>query len=335
MNWTEDDEVDSADWIWCWMTLAISLLIVAQALEDGIAQFRRGEFESARKSLSTVQPSPLRDVFLAISEVNTGHCADAEPKLRVRYEVPELRRLAGSALLQCLTLLGRMEEALPLAEKLGREFPRDPDVLYQSARLHMQAFNDTVARLFEHAPASYRVNQLSGEILDVQARPAEAAQEYRKAIAKNPAAINLHYRLGRALLVTGQFDEARREFETELKLNPEDALAEFQIAQIDAAQQKPTAAEHYERALQLRPGFVEAMVALARLRPASAIGLLEEAVKLAPAHESARYGLMVAYRNAGRLADAQTQKAELDRLRKPPEGEFTEFLKRLGEPSKP
>lgn len=332
------------------MTLVISLLLFAQPvgaqpvavqpvenplLENGIAQFRRGEFESARKTLSAVPTSPFRDVFLAIAEVNTGRCAEAEPKLRARYEVPDLRRLAGSALLQCLTVLGRTEEALPLAETLVREFPRDPDVLYQSARLHMQSFNNTVARLFEHAPASYRVNQLSGEILDIQARPAEAAQEYRKAIAKNPNAINLHYRLGRALLVTGQLDEARREFEAERKLNPEDALAEFQIAQIDSAQQRPSAAAHYERALQLRPDFVEAMVPLARLRPANAIALLEQAVKLAPAHESARYGLMVAYRNAGRLADAQAQKAELDRLRKPPEGEFTEFLKRLGEPPKP
>jgi len=76
------------------------------------------------------------------------------------------------------------------------------------------------------------------------------------------------------------------------------------------------------------------MIALAKLRPESAIGLLEKATSLAPKNESARYALMLAYRNAGRLEDAQKQKAELDKLQRPPEGEFTEFLKKLGEKPK-
>jgi tetratricopeptide (TPR) repeat protein len=62
-----------------------------------------------------------------------------------------------------------------------------------------------------------------------------------------------------------------------------------------------------------------------------AIGLLERAVKLQPSSESAHYGLMMAYRNAGRMDDAQREKALFDKLSRPPEGEFTEFLKKLGE----
>ena len=38
---------------------------------------------------------------------------------------------------------------------------------------------------------------------------------------------------------------------------------------------------------------------------------------------------MLAYRSAGRADDAQREKAELDKMPKPPEGEFTDFLKRL------
>ena len=62
-----------------------------------------------------------------------------------------------------------------------------------------------------------------------------------------------------------------------------------------------------------------------------AIPLLERAVRLEPANESAHYNLMLAYRNAGRAADAQREKAEIDKLQRPPSGEFTEFLKKLGE----
>ena len=54
-------------------------------------------------------------------------------------------------------------------------------------------------------------------------------------------------------------------------------------------------------------------------------------MNLMPKSESAHYSLMMAYRNAGRMADAKREKAELDKLQKPPEGEFTEFLKKLGE----
>jgi hypothetical protein len=40
---------------------------------------------------------------------------------------------------------------------------------------------------------------------------------------------------------------------------------------------------------------------------------------------------MLAYRNAGRVDDAQRERAILDKIKRPPEGEFTDFLKRLGE----
>jgi tetratricopeptide (TPR) repeat protein len=237
---------------------------------------------------------------------------------------------------QCLIGAERLAEAFPVLARLESEFPSDADVLYQSARLHMRAFNDAVSRMFQRTPASYRVNQLSGEIFEIQGRIQEAIGEYRKAIAKNPKAVNLHYRLGRALALESQHDEAVREFEAELRLNPADALAEYQMAQILALQQKSAeAAERFEKSLTLKPDFVEAMIALAKLRPSSAVALLEKATELAPKNESARYALLIAYRNAGRMEDAQKQKAELDRLQRPPEGEFTEFLKKLGEKPQP
>ena len=40
---------------------------------------------------------------------------------------------------------------------------------------------------------------------------------------------------------------------------------------------------------------------------------------------------MTAYRNAGRRDDAMRVKAKLDELQQAPEGEFSEFLERIGE----
>lgn len=91
-----------------------------------------------------------------------------------------------------------------------------------------------------------------------------------------------------------------------------------------------------EHALALRPDFVEALLAVgkARLdakRNDEAIALFERAVKLQPRNEPAHYNLMMAYRNSGDLDKAKREKQTLDSLQKPPEGEFTDFLKKLGE----
>jgi tetratricopeptide (TPR) repeat protein len=232
-----------------------------------------------------------------------------------------------------------MSEVWPVLDQLQKTFPGDADVLYEVAKAHRKGWDDAVFALYQKAPASFRVNQLSGEIFETEGRYAEAAAEYRKAIQKNPAALNLHFRLGRALLLesheAAKLKEARKEFEAELALNPSDAVAEYEIGKILQAEQNPSgAAPHFEKAAALDGNFAEALMELAKLKPAEAAGLLERAVKLQPDNQSAHYALMMAYRNAGRTADAQREKAIFDRLNRPPEGEFTDFLKKLGEKPK-
>ena len=74
------------------------------------------------------------------------------------------------------------------------------------------------------------------------------------------------------------------------------------------------------------------MIALGKMEPPDkAIPLLTKAVELQPANETAHYALLTAYRNAGQLDKAKAEKAILDKLQKPPDGEFSDFLKKLGE----
>ncbi len=317
-----------------------------QDVGTGVEQFHKGQYAAARQTLERALKDSPGDAhsttFLALSRAATGGCKEAAPALAAQFNsgAGDLRRLAGVGLAQCHLAGSRFDEAYPVIQKLEEQNPADADVLYLSAKLHMRAWNGAVYRMFQKTPASYRVNQLSAEILEIQGKYAEAAAEYRKAISKNPAAVNLHYRLGRALLMESHapeaLDAARKEFEAELALNPSDAAAEYQVGQILAAKENDTeAAVHFARASELAPDFPEALVALSKLRAGDeAVALLERAVRLQPANEAARYSLMLAYRKAGRAADALRQKEELDKLQKPPEGEFTEFLKKLGEKPK-
>lgn len=331
--------------------ISLSLVLGCAALgqtAEGVRLFHEGKYlaaEAALKAALTSGGDTTASTFLALTQAATGRCGEAQAALASSFEnqrtSSDVRRLAGLGLARCLTAAKKFDESLAILYRLSVQFPKDADVLYETARGHMKAWNDIVHEMFETTPASFRVNQLSAEIFEIQGQYAEAIGEYHKAIDKNPHALNLHYRLGRALLMQSHepqaLAEARREFEAELALNPNDAVAEYQVAQILLAEQMPEEAmRHFERAVELDGNFAEALIALGRIRSqqrnfGEAIRLLERAVALAPESEGAHYNLMLAYRNAGRRDDAQKQKDRLDELQKAPEGEFTDFLKRIGE----
>ena len=330
------------------LALAIPLCAADSLIEKGVGAFQQGHYVEACRLLQDAVSRDPKDeharAFLALARAGAGHCADAIPELTARFGAsadPDLARLSGLALVQCLVARGDIDKAVPVEAQLELKYPDDADVLFQAARLHMKAFTDVTHRMFERTPASYRVNQLSAEIFETQNRFAEAAAEYRKAIQKNPQALNLHFRLGRAILLESHEPEslaaARKEFDSELALNPDDAAAEFQIGQILNAAAKPAEAlPHFQKALDLSPDFVEAALAVGRARIrdkryAEAVTLLEHVVALDPRNEAAHYNLMLAYRNSGQMDKAKSEQREYEKLQRPPEGEFTDFLKRLGE----
>lgn len=310
----------------------------ADPLAAGIEAYSRGDYPSAEIALRK-GTGPKASAFMALTLAATGRCEEALPGLKTAFAVANgpTQRLAGLALAQCHLSAFRFDDAAPVIAAL----PKDADSLYLSARLHMRAWNEALRDLYKVAPGSYRVNQISGEILETQGQFAAAAGEYRKAIEKNPEALSLHFRLGRALLMSthsdATFGEARKEFEAELAKNPRDAVAYYQIAQIDLAEERgAVAALRFEQALAIDPTFPEALIGLGKLRVAEkrndeAIRLLTRAGELQPKSEAVHYNLMLAYRNAGRTEDARREKALLDAIQKPPEGEFSDFLKKLGE----
>lgn len=319
----------------------------ASPREEGIAAFRDGRYSAALEKLKAAIAENTTDsesqVFLGLTQAALNDCKSATPALTAGFHLPasDLARMAGLAAAKCEQSSGSETKAFETLQELESRFPNDADVLYALAKFHMRAFNDATFAMFQRTPASYRVHQLSAEIFEVQARYDEAVAEYRRAIASNPKAPGLHYDLGRALLMQSHGSEAlesaRAEFEAERQLNPEDAATEFQLGQIAQVQGKrEDAALHFKSALKLSPDFPEALVALAKLdsqakRYGAAIPALQRAIVLQPSNEPAHYALMMAYRDSGQMEKARAEQQTLDRLQRPPEGEFTNFLKKLGE----
>ena len=323
-------------------SLASAPVRADSSFEDGLRLLNAGDYEAARARFA-VSSDPRAPALAAVVDAALGQCAETLPKLAAAADGgdPATARLAGLAAARCSIAGKDFGAALSALASLRAGYPADPDILYETARLHLKAWNDAVAAMFNAVPASFRVNQLSAEIFEIQGRYDEAVREYRKAIEKAPATLNLHYRLGRALLMRSHepqaLDAALEEFEAELRLNPNDAVAEFQVGQILQVQGRPGAAlPRLERAVELDGRFPEALVALAKERVraerfAEAIQLLERALELHPDSEPAHYSLMLAYRNAGRRADAERVQEALERLQAPAEGEFRQFLERIGE----
>ncbi len=333
--------------------LLLRLCAVAQdPLSIGVEEYRQGHLRAAREHLeAALESNPGNteaQAFLALTRAGAGECDSQFATLQQLWHgtaTMPLRRLAGVAALQCALAQGTAEQGVPLLQELQAAYPNDADVLYLGAKLYLKGWNAQVAGMFAKSPASYRVNQLSAEIFETQGNYSEAAAEYGKAIQKNSQAVNLHFRRGRALLLgshdAATLEAARQEFEAELKINAEDAAAEYQVGQILEVQGDRDGAEkRFEKARALRPDFPEALLAIAKIRARqqrleAAIALLQRVVALQPDNETAHYNLMLAFRKVGQPDAAAREKETLDRLQRPPSGEFSDFLKKLGEKPKP
>jgi tetratricopeptide (TPR) repeat protein len=325
----------------CTLTVIAGNAICNNPAQEGIRAFQDGRYSVAEAELQKATDTRSK-AFLALTRAALGNCKAALPGLLSAPETDtEIFRLTRIGAVKCYASANALPKAFALLDNLEQRFPSDADVLYLAAKLHMKAFNDATLAMFQRAPSSYRVHELSGEIFEVEDRFSDAAAEYRKAIAENPTAPDLHFRLGRAILLESHSAEALKaaaaEFQSELKLNPEDSACEFQLGQIAQVQGATAdAVPHLERALQSSPDFVQALIALGKIKTqtreyTAAIDLLSRAVKLQPDNETAHYALLTAYRDSGQLNKASLEKAELDRLQRAPEGEFSDFLKKLGE----
>jgi tetratricopeptide (TPR) repeat protein len=123
-------------------------------------------------------------------------------------------------------------------------------------------------------------------------------------------------------------EQARKEFQAELKVDPANAGAEYVLGVLARQDQNlDEAIQHFARASKLDPGFGDAFLSLgesliATKKFSDAIPPLQTAVKLEPANPGAHYNLATAYSRAGQKAEADkefaihrqmTQKSDADR----------------------
>src|SRR5262249_39358440 len=146
---------------------------------------------------------------------------------------------------------------------LRRDFQDDPETLYITARFLSQLANRTAQELAERFPTSLQEAKMNAEALESRRMWDKTNEAYRKLIEQDPKAPGIRYRIASILLDrewnAASVAEARKELEAELKINPNDASAEFVLGEIARREGAWDAAiRHFSRAGELDAGFLEA-----------------------------------------------------------------------------
>ena len=108
-------------------------------------------------------------------------------------------------------------------------------------------------------------------------------------------------------------DQAKKELQQELEIDPSNAGAEYVLGELARqAQDLPEAVKHFSKATQLENNFADAylglgMSLLAQKNYAEAVAPLEKAVKLQPGNPAGHYSLATAYARTGRKEDAERE----------------------------
>jgi tetratricopeptide (TPR) repeat protein len=268
---------------------------------------RSGSPQSARKGIDLAK---------------AGHCKEALPLLKQEMSLhtasKDLKREAGFAGVRCAMFADQPEAAVDFLRALNREFPHDPDVLYISVHTYSDLSTRASQELATTAPNSYQAHELNAESLELQGKWDAAAKEYKLVLEQNPRLPGIHFRLGRLLLskpdpAATVAEDAKKEFQQELEIDPNNAGAEYVLGELARqAQQWDEAIGHLSRAAKLDAGFGDAFLGLgaslmAAKKFSDAVSPLEIAVKLEPRNPAAHYNLAVAYTRSGRKQDGEKE----------------------------
>ena len=276
-----------------------------------------GAAQSDTKTAAIEASSPVQR---GIRLVDEGRCREALPVLKKATPLTsdkQLRLKAGLAMVRCGLQSNQTEAAVNALLWLNREFPTDPDVLYVTTHAFSDLSTRAALQLATTAPLSTQARELNAESLESQGKWDEAAAQYNLVLKQQPDVPGIHYRLGRIILskppTPTTADDARSEFQAELKINPQNAGAEYVLGELSReAGQWEDAIEHFSRASSLDASFADAFLGLGFAlnsvsRYAEAIPPLQTGVKLQPANPTGHYQLAIAYNGVGRKEDAKRE----------------------------
>ena len=208
---------------------------------------------------------------------------------------------------------GRNKEAIRTWKAWLERNPNDADAPYWIGRTYNSMAQNVLDEMERKDPNHYLVQELEGDQLRVRQDYEKALQAYQKALKTAPNVPGLHFDVGDVYYQTLKYPEARQELEKELAINPDHARANFELGDIDIKQGRIEEGMPYlDRALKLNPGLSDAhrsraRALLAEKRYEDAVRELLWVAKASPSDHTIHAMLASAYRQMGRLKEAQQE----------------------------
>ncbi len=300
----------------------------------GAIYFQERKYDKAipalRQALKLKPNLSKAATLLGIALSETGNYKDAISGLEkgfARDPDPQVKRMCGLQLLRAYSGMQEDEKAVRTALELNRLYSNDPEVLYHTGRIYGNFAYLTMKKLGDMAPDSLWRNEAAGEAYQSQGAYQQAISAYESVVKSHPSQPGIHFRIGRthqerARSTNSQEDltAATREFLLEMEIDPRNANAAYEIAEIHReGGDFPPAETYFKMALSYYPDFQEAEVGLgatliALNRASEALPHLQRAVKLGPGDEAAWYRLSQAQRKLGNKEEQLRALAEYRRL---------------------
>jgi tetratricopeptide (TPR) repeat protein len=290
-----------------WTVLGLFIIIIT---------FLNGFSAAQQKSKSPDSTGAEHGLALAAQ----GRCSEALPllkKITLQVSAKELKYNLLMATARCAMSMEQADTAVRALLDLQRNFPHDPEVLYLTTHFYSELATRASQELAATAPTSPQAEQLEAEALESHGDWDRAEAEYRKILQQNPQRRGIHYQLGRILVTKTPPDaeNAKKEFEEELKVDPQNASAEFMLGETARQSgQWEEAIARFSKATEFDVSFDEAYLALGMsLNSAGkfteATAPLEIYVKREPGDPAGHYQLATAYIRTGHKEEAEREMA--------------------------
>ncbi len=287
---------------------------VAALLADSRLQRRqyRSAFFFYREAQSKVPSLPGLHSGLAKVYENTGHADWAKEEEQLETETSASACQGQSA--ECRFLKGDLIGATKIDGASAT-----PESLFWATR----AYNQLALEAFDHLgelPDSVEIHALKAEILHGHGQDAEAAKEWRAALALAPGDPRLETELAGSLFAAHKYDEVMPLLERMLGQEPNAPDLNFMMGEsLWRTQQAEKAAPYLLRALKAEPEMLPAHAALGMVyaelnQNAQAVPHLEKALSLDD-DGSLHYSLARAYQGAGKPEQARQAIQESQQIR--------------------
>jgi tetratricopeptide (TPR) repeat protein len=207
-------------------------------------------FDAGLKLNSNLDNAKL---FLGISRFKLTEATSALPPL-TDYAARHPNDFQGQYYLGlCYLSLDQFAQAEVSLGKAQLLDPSNVDVLYHLAQSYLgrarqeAAQRDQMARSYQRVveriaaldPSSFRLSQLKAATYEAEGNETAAIQELETLLAHDPKVSGIHYTLGCLYIAQHRYEEARGQFESEMRLDPPYPRTYLQLGHVYAELDRP------------------------------------------------------------------------------------------------